>query len=289
MAASPLLKNEPLGSDDDYSDSGDTLFSIRRRRPLLRKENICWAILFALLLAMTVGISAGVATLVVLKFGSQSLDANSCIKQTAAASPVTRDLDITYHTQQFNGSFMEENIYRRQGSPEVDAAWEALGVNYRAVQIPAEVGSQVGLTHNHVQINEKYGGGFPANVEGLHQLHCVNLVRQALWYNIDYYRAKGEGAFKNEDHVVQKHVSHCLDIVRQQLMCTVDIGVLGQVWWQPKDKDVPEAFVDFNTKHTCRNYEAVRQWAEERQLPEEVPDDFLAGPRPGDRVLDHVP
>lgn len=83
--------------------------------------------------------------------------------------------------------------------------------------------------------------------------------------------------------------AHCLDIVRQQLMCTVDIGVLGQVWWQPHDKTVPEAFVDFNTKHTCRNYEAVRQWAEERQLPEEVPDDFLAGPRPGDRILDHVP
>lgn len=28
---------------------------------------------------------------------------------------------------------------------------------------------------------------------------------------------------------MQKHVSHCVGILRQQLMCTVDIGVLGQV------------------------------------------------------------
>ncbi|EME84287.1 uncharacterized protein MYCFIDRAFT_195383 [Pseudocercospora fijiensis CIRAD86] len=180
MAAIPLLKNEPLGSDDDYSDSGE-LVTTRRQRALLRTENICWAIFFAFLLALTLGISAGVATLVVLNFRPQSPEVDSCIKKTAAASPVTRDLDITYHIQQFNGSFMEENVYRRKGSPEVDAAWEALGVNCRAVQIPAEVGPQVGLTHNHVQINEAYGGGFPANVEGLHQrslvaTHCRNHV-----------------------------------------------------------------------------------------------------------------
>ena len=39
------------------------------------------------------------------------------------------DLDIEYNTIQFNGSFMAENIYRQAASPEVDAAWEALGVN----------------------------------------------------------------------------------------------------------------------------------------------------------------
>jgi hypothetical protein len=68
------------------------------------------------------------------------------------------------------------------------------------------VGPHVGLDHNHVQIRKEHGGGYPANVEGLHHLHCANLVRQALYYNIDYYRAKGEGAFVNEEPIVQKHV-----------------------------------------------------------------------------------
>jgi len=40
--------------------------------------------------------------------------------------------------------------------------------------------------------------------------------------------------------------AHCLDILRQQLMCTVDIGVLGQIWW---NKESPTAYPDFNTRH----------------------------------------
>lgn len=68
-------------------------------------------------------------------------------------------------------------------------------------------------------------------------------------------------------------------------MCTVDTGVLGQVWW---NLDEPEPFVDFNTKHQCRNFEAVRKWAEERQMPEDVPADYLQPPSEGD-VLAEIP
>ena len=85
-------------------------------------------------------------------------------------------------------------------------------------------------------------------------------------------------------------LAHCLDILRQQLMCTVDVGVLGQVWYQPPGKG-PESFVDFNTVHKCRNFEDVRKWAEKNQLPDvkEVPDDFLEMPKEGDRIWHTVP
>ncbi|KAL5377800.1 hypothetical protein DPSP01_009578 [Paraphaeosphaeria sporulosa] len=84
--------------------------------------------------------------------------------------------------------------------------------------------------------------------------------------------------------------AHCLDILRQQLMCTVDVGVLGQVWYQPEGKS-PTPFVDFNTVHMCRNFEAVRAWAEEHQLPaaEDTPVDFLEPPKEGGRVWAEVP
>ncbi|USW58675.1 Putative mycotoxin biosynthesis protein UstYa [Septoria linicola] len=284
MSSTPLMKNEARVSDDDYSDAGQITLS-QRRKQLLRKENIGWAFLFATLLAVTIGLSAGVAVAIVLSWQKKG----PLFSQSFAPSPVTRDLDVAFHETRFDGSFMEENVYRRKANNETDAAWMALGVGYRSVLIPADVAPSVGLRPEQVQVSDKYGGGFPANVEGLHQLHCLNLVRQSLYYNIDYYRAKGEGAFVNEEPVVQKHVSHCLDIIRQQLMCQVDIGVLGQVWWQPKNQKMPEAFVDFNTKHVCKNFDAIRQWAEERQMPMEVPDDYLQGPRAGDTVLDHIP
>lgn len=35
--------------------------------------------------------------------------------------------------KQFNGTFMVEDVYRRPGSPEVDAAWEALGLDCKSI------------------------------------------------------------------------------------------------------------------------------------------------------------
>ena len=80
--------------------------------------------------------------------------------------------------------------------------------------------------------------------------------------------------------------AHCLDILRQQLMCTVDIGVLGQVWW---DKASPHALPDFNTRHTCRDFEQVRKWAEIHQAPVDVPEDYLNRPEDGNGVYDDIP
>jgi hypothetical protein len=156
----------------------------------------------------------------------------------------------------------------------------------RSLVVPVEQAAKSGLKPGQVQINPKHGGGFPANVEGLHHLHCLNLLRQSLDYNIDYYRSQSKGAFVNDDNIVRKHVSHCLDIIRQQLMCTPDTGLLGQVWW---DVNNPKSFVDFNTEHKCKNFDAIRQWAEERQLPETVPKDFLKPPQNGDTIYIEIP
>lgn len=36
---------------------------------------------------------------------------------------------VTYHEQPFNGSFMKKSVFRKDPGPEVDAAWESLGIN----------------------------------------------------------------------------------------------------------------------------------------------------------------
>ncbi|KEF63821.1 uncharacterized protein A1O9_01799 [Exophiala aquamarina CBS 119918] len=209
-----------------------------------------------------------------------------CTAHVSQNTPLLNQIDLSYNVIRFDGSFLKENIYRQQGRPDVDEAWEALGVNYRSVVIPENQAEQAGFGHDQVKINPIHGGGFPANVEGLHHLHCLNLLRQALWYNFDYYHALGKGAFKNDDRILQLHVSHCLDILRQQLMCKPDLGFLGQVW---QNQSFPSAFVDFNTQHKCRNYESLRQWAEARQLPEDVPDDFLQPPEKDDMIYAEIP
>ncbi|KAB8301645.1 hypothetical protein EYC80_003483 [Monilinia laxa] len=207
-------------------------------------------------------------------------------EKIAVKTPVVEDLSLSYNTIPFNGSLLKPNKYRQDAGPKVDEAWNNLGINYRGIVVPEALAVKSGIEEDQVKISEKYGGGYPGNVEGLHHLHCLNLLRQGLWYNYNYYQEKGEGAFKNEVSILKLHVSHCLDILRQQLMCTVDIGIMGQVWVHP---DAPDAYVDFNTKHKCRDYEAVRDWAEKRQIPVTVPDDFLQPPKEGDTVYSEYP
>ena len=221
--------------------------------------------------------------------GQKSLFTNAdsfCSRHISQDSAVLHNVKIEYALVHFNGSLFKENAFRGPAGPEVDAAWESLGVNYRSLRVPAELADASNLAPDQVKINAKYGGGYPANVEGLHHLHCLNLLRQALHYNFDYYHALGQGPFQNDDHVLQSHVTHCLDIVRQQLMCSIDTGLLGQIWLYP---DAPEAFVDFNTKHTCKNFDAVRAWAETNQLLEDTPEDFLQPPQPADRIWAEIP
>ncbi|TGO35332.1 hypothetical protein BHYA_0162g00200 [Botrytis hyacinthi] len=204
-----------------------------------------------------------------------------CTGYISQYSPVLEDLRLSYTTMSFNGSLPQSNQYRQDAGQEVDAAWNDLGINYRDIVVPATLAASSGITTDHVTISEKYGGGYPANVEGLTHLHCLNLLRQGLWYNYDYYQKKGEGAFENDIPILKLHVSHCLDILRQQLMCTVDIGVMGKIWVYP---EALEAYQDFNTKHKCRDFNAVRNWAEQRQMPTDVPADFFQQPVGGKTV-----
>ena len=43
----------------------------------------------------------------------------------------------------------------------------------RSMVVPGNQASRVGLAPDQVKISQKYGDGYPANVEGLHQLHCL--------------------------------------------------------------------------------------------------------------------
>lgn len=114
---------------------------------------------------------------------------------------------MTFERVRFNGSFLHLNAFRQDAGPEVDAAWKSLGADYRAVRIPTSEAAASNIRHDQVKIQEKYGGGYPANVEGLHHLHCLNLLRKSLAWNIEYYKAMKMGPFSNEDHILKAHVS----------------------------------------------------------------------------------
>ncbi|VUC21311.1 unnamed protein product, partial [Clonostachys rosea] len=278
----PLINGSNDSDDDRFlldQESGGTLHSHG-----FKKHNFFYKLcIMALVLTLII-----VSTLLIrMQMQFHHLVDQTCAAHTTSWSPLLQDVPITYESHTFDGSFMNENIYRQQGSPEVDAAWDALGVNYRAGIISKEDGLASGLDSSFVQRADKYGGGFLVNVEGMHHLHCLNLLRKSLYFNYEHYKLLGHHAFKNEEPILRRHVTHCLDTIRQVMMCNVDTAVLGQVWADPNK---PTAFPDFNTKHVCKNYESVRKWAEGIQAPphDQVPDDYLEPPTSGD-ILPAIP
>ncbi|RKF60825.1 putative tat pathway signal sequence [Erysiphe neolycopersici] len=283
MCDSSSWKDECISetaSDQVYLLTGEG--ETRVLAPLKNRRSFSWQQpLYGVLLSV---VFMGFGILVGRKLPTDNLD-TICFNHEQKWSPI-QELDSSRTIVHFNGSFMKENVFRLPAGPEVDAAWDSLGVNYRALVVPQNLAAKAGLKQSQVQINPAYGGGYPANIEGLHHLHCLNLVRKALYYNIDYYRSAGKGAFVNNDFIVWRHVSHCLDIIRQQLMCTPNVGLLGQIWW---DRRAPKAFVDFNTQHKCQNYDAIRDWAEKRQLPIKVPNDFLQPPKSKNDIYEELP
>ncbi|KAM0548119.1 hypothetical protein ACHAPJ_010040 [Fusarium lateritium] len=277
---SALLNPQVEGHDDTDEDTESFHYVPPRRRRCTACRCVGW--LISLISVIFISALAGAW----VSMAYLNID-QTCAIHTTKWSPVLKDVPIKYETEHFDGDFMNENVFRKNGSAETDEAWESLGVDYRPGIISYKDGIASGLTDAHVQVDPKHGGGFIVNVEGMHHLHCLNMVRKSLYFNYDHYKAMGGHAFKNDGEIFRLHLTHCLDTIRQVLMCNIDTGVLGQVWYNKKD---PSAFPDFNTKHTCKNYDDIRKWAKKLQAPPpgSLPGDFLVTPKSED-VLEYTP
>ncbi len=55
---------------------------------------------------------------------------------------------------------------------------------------------------------------------------------------------------------------HCIDMIRQRLTCTADIGLVTAVWVDGYSEPYP----DFSTRHQCRDFDKIRDWALDQAL-----------------------
>jgi len=69
--------------------------------------------------------------------------------------------------------------------------------------------------------------------------------------------------------ILIQFAEHCLDAIRLSLMCTGDMTFMPVKWSQNRGWIKPM----FETVHTCRNYEALKAWADNRDAehPETYP------------------
>ncbi|KAI1862903.1 hypothetical protein JX265_008949 [Neoarthrinium moseri] len=99
----------------------------------------------------------------------------------------------------------------------------------------------------------------------IHDLHCLNMLRKVAYPDqypdmIDHY----ENGTVNHDTTQGFHIDHCIDALRQSIQCTADVTPIK---WQHHPDDDYHVFPLTWSTRTCRNFDAVRNWAKERQVP----------------------
>ena len=115
--------------------------------------------------------------------------------------------------------------------------------------------------HTLIKAPDRNGGTeYFAMIDGFHQIHCLNLIRQYTWR--DYYF--------NHQHIVdtpadlldsdvgaRMHVDHCIEALRLTLMCHGDTTPL----FAYKDERAPGGLrADFSAHHRCTNWDRLADW-----------------------------
>ncbi|CAK1367028.1 unnamed protein product [Cercospora beticola] len=193
--------------------------------------------------------------------------AQNCDEQVTSRWMST--IDRRPRTMQFNGFGPFNAFTRKAGSShdaDVQQRWIDLGTYSRPMLLPLRYAAdfQLEASMHVVARPETYPGtseaGFPVTLEMFHQLHCVDYLRQGLFYNVAYYRNEVHSLpwlEANDTDAVETHLAHCVDALRQLILCHADIGVAPF--------KLGEQTPDFGRPRTCRNWVSVRKFGVENE------------------------
>jgi hypothetical protein len=161
-------------------------------------------------------------------------------------------------------------------SPEVDEAWDMFAEDIFLTSWTNVRDSGRSLSKSIHFPPDSHGspGKYVATWDFVHQIHCLNWLRQAA--NWEYYY---EGKVPTENFVL--HQKHCINMLLQNLMCHADVDIITFEWMEGHDERVkldeegsihagkvrqdalPTA--NFNVHKMCRNFTALVEWAKKNK------------------------
>ncbi|KAH8703315.1 hypothetical protein BGW36DRAFT_354739 [Talaromyces proteolyticus] len=205
--------------------------------------------------SLAVGMILGLV-LSLLAFGIIFMEPkDKCVRKISTWSPALEIYDDgELSPQRFNGALRKYNRFRGPPSQDIDDAWEEITYPQGGlVRLSRDQLDRINASEYAAEYTEEMGGGYIAGIEAFHQLHCLNMVRQATY--MDYYLPKNKEW--EDQETLRYHLDHCIDMLRQKLMCDPDLGMVTYVWAKGYKQPLP----DFSTVHKCRPYSKVLDWA----------------------------
>ncbi|KAF9819584.1 hypothetical protein IEO21_02048 [Rhodonia placenta] len=173
-----------------------------------------------------------------------------CARRLSTPSPALEAVE--YHSTLFNGSLTYPSEYRGVPTSEIDAAWDRISTVV-AFPITEDELSNTGKPARPSLAKFVDGKGYAAELEVVHQLHCLNMLRK---FTYPEYYPRGE----DDPDLYRHHIDHCIEMLRQQIMCAGDVGLITFDWVEGHSAPYP----DFNVWHQCRDFGKIQAWHEER-------------------------
>ncbi|EED15383.1 conserved hypothetical protein [Talaromyces stipitatus ATCC 10500] len=175
---------------------------------------------------------------------------------------------LEYETKVFPENIWTKSPYMTGGnglpSNETDGLWDDL-YKYGIVKVNAEEASN--LPNSTAELPHE-SGFYVIEIDVFHQLHCLNYIRKALYPDRymhefrDAYDTEGKRNYSGHD---ARHYDHCIDSIRLAMMCHADISIIPWQFDPAKEYPTPKLEV----AHTCRNFDAVHDWAKSRAVANE--------------------
>ncbi|KAI1282903.1 hypothetical protein F5Y07DRAFT_394868 [Xylaria sp. FL0933] len=191
-----------------------------------------------------------------------------CGIQTTIWSPANEAIE--YEIIEPDNAFAHESPYRGPPTPELETAWDGLWL-HGGIRFPEDklslINRTVDLGNNRTLKPWHDGkGGYHAQLQVHHQLHCLNLIRQYTWRDW-YFRhpdiVRMSGDMMSSDVEARMHTDHCIEALRLALMCNGDttpsITVLNP--------NAPRGeMADFSPNKKCRNFDKIQEWSVKNQV-----------------------
>ncbi|KAJ4470467.1 hypothetical protein J3R30DRAFT_1221802 [Lentinula aciculospora] len=173
--------------------------------------------------------------------------------------------DDVIHYQVQEITFQHHTPYKGVGD-EVDWAWAAL-YNYSKTVVSREKTSlltnkpdplypvsALKSTHGHrnrvTSTSHNVEPVYLIELDVFSQLHCLDDIRKFVHSN-EYSSSPSTD-----------RISWCIDSLRQSLMCTADINPMVY----SRNPNTEEFELSDSNAYTCRDFEAIREWAKQLQL-----------------------
>ena len=194
------------------------------------------------------------------------------------AAGATQWKPVVFH----NGFHGDVTPWQGPPSDDVDHRWEEIYTGVGVIKITADEAAQ--LPNQTLPIPEE-DDGYIVGIEVYHQLHCLDIIRRALYpdryggdrnmspnQKTEYWIHLGEYLLScmppcNYARSQTNSLEHCIDNLRQVLVCYSDISIIP---WKINDR-LQKEFPDAHTVHMCRDFDALTEWMLQpsRHFPQE--------------------